>query len=111
MAELSAPTLAAFDPLSQAFLSSPDEILRRAREDAPVAYIPELGIWAITRYADVTAAYSDFNTFSSDFPNAPAIPAKYVDRVPSDFFPPTHLYFSSAGSNMFLSAESRQRQH
>jgi hypothetical protein len=85
------PVLEGFDPLSQAFLADPTPWLERARSECPVFYIPQLDMWAITRYEDVAAAYSDFRTFSSELSNDPAIPERYTQRVPKDFFPPTNI--------------------
>jgi cytochrome P450 len=85
------PILEGFDPLSQAFLADPLPSLERARTERPVLYVEELGIWAITRYDDVARAYADFTTFSSALRNAPAIPERYADEVPADFFPPIFM--------------------
>jgi cytochrome P450 len=99
--------LAGFDPLSHGFLDSPDAILRRARADCPAFYIPELDIWAITRYEDVAAAYSDFRTFSSELTNAPAIPERYADRVPRNFFPPTNICMDPPGHTAMRKAANQ----
>jgi cytochrome P450 len=86
------PLLDGFDPLSQEFLADPTPWFERARsEGLPVFYVPSLGLWVLTRYEDVAAAFADFETFSSELSNEPAIPDRYVDRVPADFFPPTNM--------------------
>jgi cytochrome P450 len=86
------PVLEGFDPLSQDFLADPTPWFQRARSAGlPVFYVPDLDLWVITRHEDVAAAFADFRTFSSELSNAPAIPERYLDRVPRDFFPPTNM--------------------
>lgn len=54
-----------FDPYSTEFLASPHEVFSRIREEAPVYHNEELDFYALTRYADVAAAYRDHSTYSS----------------------------------------------
>lgn len=43
------PVLPGFDPLSQEFLAQPADALAESRSTAPVFFIPERNLWAITR--------------------------------------------------------------
>ncbi|MEZ5664833.1 MAG: cytochrome P450/oxidoreductase [Burkholderiaceae bacterium] len=55
---------AAFDPFGGAYLQSPGEYLRWAREQEPVFWSPKLGYWVVTRYEDVKTVFRDNITFS-----------------------------------------------
>ncbi|MET7767106.1 cytochrome P450 [Nocardia sp. NPDC005366] len=54
-----------FDPFSEEFYAKPYEIYRRMRQDAPVYYNAEYDFYALTRHADVAAAFKDHGTYSS----------------------------------------------
>ena len=54
-----------FDPFSEEFFNGPWEIYRRLREEAPVYYNAEHDFYALSRHADVAAAFKDHETFSS----------------------------------------------
>jgi cytochrome P450 len=54
-----------FDPFSQEFFDDPQPIYRRMRDEAPVYYNPEYDFYALTRHADVAAAFKDFETYTS----------------------------------------------
>jgi cytochrome P450 len=54
-----------FDPFSQEFFDNPQPIYRRMRDEAPVYYNPEYDFYALTRHADVAAAFKDFETYTS----------------------------------------------
>lgn len=54
-----------FDPFSEDFFNGAWETYRRLRDDAPVYYNREHDFYALTRHADVAAAYKDFATYSS----------------------------------------------
>jgi cytochrome P450 len=54
-----------FDPFSIEFFQDPQPIYRRMREEAPVYYNPEYDFYALTRHADVAAAFKDFDTYTS----------------------------------------------
>lgn len=56
-----------FDPFSEDFFTSPYEIYRRMRAEAPVYYSAEYDFYALTRHEDVAAAYKDHDTFSSAY--------------------------------------------
>ena len=54
-----------FDPFSEDFFNEPIETYRRLRAEAPVYYNAEYDFYALTRHADVAAAFKDFDTYSS----------------------------------------------
>ncbi|MGV0835002.1 cytochrome P450 [Mycolicibacterium thermoresistibile] len=56
-----------FDPFSEEFFNGPWDIYRRLREEAPVYYNEEYDFYALSRHADVAAAYKDFATYSSAY--------------------------------------------
>ncbi|BBX53273.1 cytochrome P450 [Mycolicibacterium poriferae] len=56
-----------FDPFSEEFFNGPWEIYRRLREEAPVYYNAEHDFYALSRHADVAAAFKDHETFSSAY--------------------------------------------
>ncbi|WP_445168595.1 cytochrome P450 [Mycolicibacterium sp. Dal123E01] len=60
-------TAVVFDPFSEDFFVSPYETYRRMREDAPVYYSQEYDFYALTRHDDVSAAFKDFETYSSAY--------------------------------------------
>ncbi|HEY4098254.1 MAG TPA: cytochrome P450 [Baekduia sp.] len=101
------PTLEGFNPLSQDFLEDPERWLGPARAQSPVVYIPDLDMWAITRYDDVAAAFSDHGTYSSVLRNQPAIPERYAGRVPQNFFPPTNICMDPPDHTVMRKAANR----
>ena len=54
-----------FNPVSQDYFDNPYEIYRRMRDEAPVYYDEEEDFYALTRHADVAAAFKDHESFSS----------------------------------------------
>ena len=56
-----------FDPFSEEFFNGPWEIYRRMREEAPVYYNAEHDFYALSRHADVAAAFKDYQTYSSAY--------------------------------------------
>jgi cytochrome P450 len=56
-----------FDPFSEDFFASPYETYRRMRDEAPVYYSEQYDFYALTRHEDVTAAFKDFETYSSAY--------------------------------------------
>ncbi|CAN5787834.1 cytochrome P450 [soil metagenome] len=55
-----------FDPFSDDFFNGPYETYRRMRDEAPVYYNEQYDFYALTRHADVAAAYKDFTSYSSN---------------------------------------------
>lgn len=54
-----------FDPYAYEFHEDPYPVYRRLRDEAPVHRNDELGFIALSRHADVLAAFKDVETFSS----------------------------------------------
>jgi cytochrome P450 len=54
-----------FDPFSEEFHQDPHALYRRMRDEAPVYYNEEYDFYALTRHADVSAAFKDYETYSS----------------------------------------------
>jgi cytochrome P450 len=54
-----------FDPVSEDFFNGAWETYRRMRDDVPVHYNREHAFYALTRHANVAAAYKGFATYSS----------------------------------------------
>ncbi|MFL0179881.1 MULTISPECIES: cytochrome P450 [unclassified Mycobacterium] len=54
-----------FDPFSEEYYDNPFDIYRRMREEAPLYYNAEEDFYALTRHEDVSAAFKDFETYSS----------------------------------------------
>lgn len=54
-----------FNPVSEEFFSDPFDIYRRMRDEAPIYYNEAEDFYAITRHADVAAAFKDHESFSS----------------------------------------------
>jgi cytochrome P450 len=104
------PTLEAFKPLSPGYLRDPFSVWAEAHRDAPVFFHPELGFWVLTRHADIAAAASDWETFSSHAVDFVSPPAELADVVPANFFvknairaldPPEHTVSRKAGNRSF----------
>ncbi|MGE0216068.1 cytochrome P450 [Mycolicibacterium sp.] len=54
-----------FNPVAQEYFDNPYEIYRRMRDEAPIYYDEEQDFYALTRHADVAAAFKDHEAFSS----------------------------------------------
>ena len=54
-----------FSPYAYEFHEDPYPLYRRLREEAPVYHDAEMGFWALSRYADVLAAFKDPKRFSN----------------------------------------------
>jgi cytochrome P450 len=54
-----------FDPFSEEFFNDPYPTYRWMRDEAPVYYNEEHDFYALTRHADVAAAFKDHETYSS----------------------------------------------
>ncbi|MBL0421502.1 cytochrome P450/oxidoreductase [Ramlibacter sp. AW1] len=67
---------AAFNPFEPAYMQSPGDYLRWAREQEPVFWSPQLGYWVVTRYEDVKAVFRDNILFS------PAIALEKITPAP-----------------------------
>ncbi|CAB4920450.1 unannotated protein [freshwater metagenome] len=109
MPDTQRPVLPGFDPFSQEFLADPAAVLRRAQDEEPVFYFPELNYWVVTRFDDVERVISDFETFSSVAIAVLPVPQDMHDRVPPDFYersfiasdPPVHTISRKAANTAF----------
>ena len=54
-----------FDPFSRAFLEDPFPHHARLRDAGPVAVLPQYGVYAVGRHAEVRAVLQDWQVFSS----------------------------------------------
>jgi cytochrome P450 len=54
-----------FNPVAQDYFDNPYEIYRRMRDEAPIYYDEDEDFYALTRHADVAAAFKDYDSFSS----------------------------------------------
>lgn len=54
-----------FDPYSEAFFEDPWEVYRWLREEEPVYRHPNLGFYAVSRYADCAEVHRDHRTYTS----------------------------------------------
>lgn len=93
-----------FDPFSEEFFTSPYDTYRRMREDAPVYYNPDYDFYALTRHADVAAAFKDFETYSSAYGvdlgmvrTGQPVPAKMIISLD----PPEHRRMRSLVNKVF----------
>jgi cytochrome P450 len=77
------PVFHGFDPLANpSQLADPGLALKGAREEAPVFYMPQYGLWCMTRYADVREAFRDSATYSNASTiRVPDVPPEYADKL------------------------------
>ncbi|MEV5649624.1 cytochrome P450 [Nocardia sp. NPDC052254] len=54
-----------FDPYDYGFHDDPYPVYARLREESPLYHNPDLDFWALSRHADVTAAFRDATRLSS----------------------------------------------
>ena len=54
-----------FNPVAPDYFENPYEIYRRMRDEAPIYYDEVEDFYALTRHADVAAAFKDYESFSS----------------------------------------------
>jgi len=48
-----------------------DAVLKRARNESPVFFLPDIGFWAVTKYDDVKEVLSNKDVFSSEIAQEP----------------------------------------
>ena len=58
-------TAVSFDPFTPEAIDDPYPHYERLREQAPVAWLPELNAWFVSRYDDVAAVLHDPASYSS----------------------------------------------
>lgn len=57
--------VSSFDPFADDFLTAPYPFYTELREAGPVVWLERYGLWTCARHAEVQAALSDWQTFSS----------------------------------------------
>jgi len=92
------PVFHGFDALDERFMQDPLTLMARARNEAPVFYMPEYEMYAVTRYADLEMILRDDELFSAR-PMAgvvPPRPEEYADQLPGGWnFEPTFFALST----------------
>ena len=76
------PTLASWDPFSQAFNTDPDPFLAQARACSTVFWYPPLECWFVTGYDDVERVFTDSTVFSSRALRSVPLPERFAGRLP-----------------------------
>ena len=113
------PHMGDFDPGKAPDLHDPWPTLAVARDERPVFFLPQYGMWVVTRYADVREALRDIETFSSGAHiNFPPVPEKYrdqLDEFPSalqlnGMDPPRHTYLRRIAQKAFTPATAKARE-
>ena len=56
-----------------------EQTLKQARAEAPVAYLPDIGYWAVSKYDDVKRILGDTENFSAEITLQPLVP--FTDEV------------------------------
>jgi cytochrome P450 len=59
----------------------PYPLFDQMREEQPVAFVPEIECWLVTRYADIVQIARDPLTFSSIMPTGPVLARQQVEAV------------------------------
>lgn len=77
------PAFHQFDPLAHPEqLADPGLALEKAREEAPLFFMPQYGLWVMTRYEDVREAFRDSASYSNASTiRVPDVPPEYADRL------------------------------
>ncbi|WP_176594007.1 cytochrome P450 [Sphingobium sp. EM0848] len=78
------PRLPGFSVADDGFLRDPFLLSKRAHEEAPIFFDDQTNSWMITKYQDVAAVLSDYQTFSSRAVGRIPVPAKLASRA-ADF--------------------------
>jgi cytochrome P450 len=63
-----------FNPLSSGYMADPFPAFAALREQAAVSYVPQLNVYAVSRYAEVERVLLDRETFSSLEATSPFLP-------------------------------------
>lgn len=92
-----------FDPFSQEFYDDPASIYRWLREETPVYYSERYDFYALTRHADVSAAFKDFETYSSAYGTDLSTVRLGEPMPPLIIFmdPPSHRHMRSLLNRVF----------
>ncbi len=101
-------TVAEFDPRAPAFAADPYPFYARLRREDPVHFVPAVGTWWATRYADVVTILKD-GRFGKEPPAgapAPSLPPAYagLSEIPRSMLnrdPPDHTRLRSLVNKAF----------
>jgi hypothetical protein len=86
--EVAVATGFTFDRYSAGNAADPYPLFRRLREEQPVHFAAEFGVWVVSRYDDVRRVLMDPTRFSSAFRlRSPAVPAPGVADVLAGGYP------------------------
>ena len=94
-----------FDPLSEEYFSGAANVYRRLRDEAPVSYNKEHNFYALSRYADVSAAYRNWQTYTSshgimlDQMSIPNFDGQSIPGFLGLYDPPLHLRVRTLASS------------
>jgi cytochrome P450 len=105
--------VSSLDPFADDFLAAPYPFYAELRDAGPVVWLERYGLWACARHAEVQAALTDWQTFSS----AAGVPRVNLNRVfgSDNYFlkspgtlPPfsASLIITCLCNQMFIAAES-----
>jgi cytochrome P450 len=78
------PRLRGFSLAEPAFLKDPYDMVVRAHQEAPVFFDDAINAWVITKYQDIAAILSDYQTYSSRAVGRIPVPADIAPRA-ADF--------------------------
>jgi cytochrome P450 len=92
-----------YNPFSYAIQEDPYPTYRRLRDEVPLYHNPEIGFWALSRFADVWDATLDWETFSSKAGPSIERPVKEGDPAMSFIAmdPPRQTRFRNLVSRRF----------
>jgi cytochrome P450 len=81
------PHLNGYDPVAPQHVAEPFPLFEAARRDAPIFYMPEQGMWCVTRHADILDVLRDAETYSSEEAHIMkvALPPEIVEKVGPDY--------------------------
>ncbi|MCW2993741.1 MAG: cytochrome [Conexibacter sp.] len=106
------PVAEDFQPLSLDFIRQPYGTLAELRERAPIHYLPDLDLWAITRWEDQVGAFGNFKDYSSRCVGVGPRPPAMHDVLDPEFLtktfnakdPPEHTVARKLASQAFRRA-------
>jgi len=97
-----------FDALAPETFDSTHEVFARLRDECPVAHSDAWGgFWALTKYDDVLAAASDYETWTTTVQNVVPKVAFTGRRPPLHLDPPEHTPFRKALNPLFAGARMK----
>ena len=101
------------NPFSYDFHEDPYPIYRWLRDHAPLYRNDRLDFWALSRFADVMAAFADWATYSSaEGVLLERLDPKYLEMTPMMLFldPPQHDRLRKLVSRVFTPRRARSRR-